>query len=334
MRNPSSNFYQLYLCLLTLGIVFLSFATPATAQIHKELARDTNLTFQEIVDISERHFENKGTGRGTGYKQFQRWKYWGERNLDEQGRIRGNREALDAYLDFAGKSSSDNTKFLGSYTELGPQSAINTSTWSSGLGRVSAIGLDPNNDNHIIVGSPTGGIWKTMDLGASWTPVFDDQALIDVYGLEISHSNHNHYWAGLSDGLVRSVDGGLSWSPVSVVSTTALYNTIVMHPTNADVIFAVAQSGRIYKSTDGGENFYTVLVQNESLYDLEFHPINSSIIYEYLTLIGIFLCSFGRPATDNAVSFVELFGVAEGFFANTSYREVVIPIEHFFTNRL
>ncbi|WP_367391769.1 hypothetical protein [Lewinella sp. LCG006] len=279
MRNPSSNFSQLLLCILFIGIIFLCCAIPATAQIYQELSQDTNLTFQEIVDISERHFEKTGKGKGKGYKQFQRWKYWAERNLDEQGSVRSQRQALDAYLDFVDKSSSAPAKFLGSYTELGPQSAINTSTWSSGLGRVSAIGLDPNNDNHIIVGSPTGGIWKTMDLGTSWTPIFDDQALIDVYALEISHGNPDHYWAGLSDGLVRSLDGGLSWSPVSGVSATALYNTIVMHPANADVIFAVSQSGRIYKSTDGGENFYTVLVQNESLYDLEFHPVNLNIIY-------------------------------------------------------
>jgi photosystem II stability/assembly factor-like uncharacterized protein len=277
MRNPLSKLQQLYL--FSLGIIFLCCTTPVTAQIHKELSRDTNLTFQEIVDISERHFEKTGKGRGMGYKQFQRWQYWAERNLDEQGRVRSKREALDGYLDFIDKSSSNNNKFFGAYTELGPQSAINTSTWSSGLGRVSAIGLDPNNDNHIIVGSPTGGIWKTMDLGTSWTPMFDDQALIDVYALEISHSNPDHYWAGLSDGLVRSLDGGISWSPVSGVSATALYNTIVMHPIDADVIFAVAQSGRVYKSTDGGEVFYTVLIQNESLYDLEFHPTNLNIIY-------------------------------------------------------
>ena len=213
-----------------------------------------------------------------GYKQFERWKYWSKRNLDEHGQVRDKITALKAYEQFAHRSSS-RTSF-GNYTELGPQAAINTSTWSSALGRVSAIGLDPNDDNHIVVGSPTGGIWKTTDLGANWTPLFDDQALIDVYALEISHSNADHYWAGLSDGVVRSVDGGSTWYPVSGIATSPLYNTIEMHPTNASIIFAVAQSsGEVYKSVDGGENFYVVLDHTSSLYDLEFNPGNSNIVY-------------------------------------------------------
>ena len=142
-------------------------------------------------------------------------------------------KALQSYKKFSKESKASQSKssgdakiaaarsFATSYVELGPLTSTYTSTWSSGLGRVSAIGLDPNNDNHILVGSPTGGIWKTTNLGGTWTPLFDDQANIDVYALEISHSNSNHYWAGLNGGLVRTTNGGTSWSNVSGIDTAA-----------------------------------------------------------------------------------------------------------------
>lgn len=280
-----------FLGFLAILLTFCFSSFTVNAQIHEKLEQEGNYTFKQIKNLSEKHFDKIGRGKGVGYKQYQRWKYWAERNLDDNGKVRNSLDALQSYKKFSKESKSIQNKstgyaktaaarnFSSNYIELGPLTSTYTSTWSSGLGRVSAIGLDPNNDNHIIVGSPTGGIWKTTNLGSNWTPLFDDQANIDVYALEISHSNSNYYWAGLNGGMVRSTDGGNSWTNVSGVAND-LYNTITMHPNNANIIFAIGQWGeRVYRSTDGGASFSVVADVSLDLYDLEFHPTNPEIIY-------------------------------------------------------
>ncbi|MDO1501565.1 T9SS type A sorting domain-containing protein [Winogradskyella maritima] len=259
---------------------FCAMSLSVNAQLHEKLQREGNLTFKQIVNQSEQHFDRTGRGKGVGYKQFQRWQYWASRNLDTSGKVRNTRDALQAYAKFSEQNSSLERAFDIDYVELGPLTSQYTSTWSSGLGRVSAIGLDPNNDNHIIVGSPTGGIWKTTNLGGSWTPLFDDQANIDVYALEISHANPNHYLGGLNGGMVRSTDGGANWSAVTGVDNSDLYNTIRTHPTDANIVFAVGQyRGKVFKSTNGGASFSLQIDITNDFFDLEFHPTNPNIIY-------------------------------------------------------
>ncbi|NNF20297.1 MAG: hypothetical protein HKN67_00005, partial [Saprospiraceae bacterium] len=241
--------------------------------------KTTDLSFNEIIVEAEKYFDEKGRGKGSGYKQFERWKYWSQRSLKNDGRVMTSGEAMKVYNDFL-ETNPPRKGITGSYTELGPDQATNTSTWSSHLGRISAIGLDPNDNTHIIAGSPTGGIWKTNNTGSSWTPIFDDQAIIDVFSLEISHANSNHYFAGLDEGLLRSTDGGTTWSSVSGISGSDRYNTLVMHPTDSNILFAVGQFfGRIYKSTDGGANWTLEHDHTGRMYDLEFKPGDPTTLY-------------------------------------------------------
>lgn len=265
--------------LFIFSIVMFTIGTARAQLFHEDLLYNNEKSFNEIVDETEKYYDKIGRTRGNGYKQFQRWKYWAGRNLDSKGKVRNANEALSQFTKFRQESKNSNRSVVGSYQELGPQAAINTSTWSSALGRVSAIGLDKSNDNHIIVGSPSGGIWKTLDLGASWTPLFDDQSLLDVFSLEISHVDPDTYWAGLNGALMISTNGGINWAPVGGIGG-GLFNTIEMHPADPNILFAVEQSaGRIWKSSDGGLNFISVMDHESGMYDLEFHPTNPNIIY-------------------------------------------------------
>jgi len=108
----------------------------------------------------------------------------------------------------------------------------------------------------------------------------DDQLLMDVYALEISHTDPNIYFAGLSKGIMKSTDGGVQWNLVNGIINPGLCNTITMHPTNPNIVFAIDRDrGRVYKSTDQGDNFNIVADHNSWMYDLEFHPGNSNIVY-------------------------------------------------------
>lgn len=263
-------------------IVFLStiFINPMIGQFYKDLAEEGRLTFDEIVEQAEAHFELNGKGKGTGYRPFKRWEYFSKRSLDANGIIISNAESLKRFNTV--KSQLPRNKTIGEpWIEMGPLSATNTSTWSSHIGRVSALAVDPNDANHMVIGSPGGGIWSTLDNGNAWTPLFDQGVNLSVWSMAISHTNNQHYFAGVSgNGVMRSLDGGVTWNNSAGIGGTI--TVILMDPVSSDTLLAMRNNGIIYRSVNGGANWVTTDaadVVTGNLYDMEFKPGNSNIVF-------------------------------------------------------
>jgi len=255
-------------------ILFLLFNTSLflSAQIYLDLELEGNYTFDEIVDITEKYYDDVGRERGKGYTPFRRWKYWAERSLDSKGMIITEDLAFYRSQEFVSPfERTINTSF----TECGPKSAINTSTWSSHIGRITAMSVDPNNSNHIVVGSASGGVWRTYDNGATWTPLSDFEPTLWIYSLEISHTNSSHYIAGTRTGIMYSTDAGTSWNFSTGAYSGASY-TVIMDPNNGLILYA-ASPFRLMKSTDGGLNWSEIYAGDFK--DIEFQPGNSSVVY-------------------------------------------------------
>ncbi len=283
-------------------IVLLFFSYQLSSQIYVELAQDTSLTFEEIVTQTELYFDDRGRGKHTGYKQWKRWEYWTRRSLGPEDKIITNTKAYNEVTRFDKEHGNVMRSANGHWEDMGPTSATNTSTWSSHIGRISAIGLDENDENHIIVGSPSGGVWKTLDEGISWSPIFDNETIINVYSLAISHADSDVYLCGTYGlGVMKSTDGGSSWTTTSGIGTNTWINRIAIDPTDANIVLAVNQWGDLYRSTDGGDNWTTILNNIEDIYDIEYKPGDSNIIY---------VSSDGEvyKSTDNGVSFTALSG--------------------------
>lgn len=248
------------------------------SQIYLELAKDTALTFDEIVEQTETYFDARGRGKHTGYKQYKRWEYWTRRSLGPSGKIISTAQAFSESQKY--RSSQSGNKRSGNWSEMGPSSATNTSTWSSHIGRITSIGLDVNDSNHYIVGSPGGGVWKTTDNGTTWTPIFDNEVSINVYSLAVSPTNAQHYYCGTYGlGLMRSTDGGSTWTTTNGISNSTFINRIIIDPTNSNILLAINQWGNIYRSTNQGANWSSVLNSSDDIYDLEFKPGDPNTIY-------------------------------------------------------
>jgi len=290
-----------FLCLLFLS---LSQITPVQGQQdYLTLSYTTDLTFEQLRAVGQAHFDTVGTQKGMGYKQFKRWEYWAERHQDKNGRVIRNADAVQEFEKFLAKNESVTRAISGNFTDEGPYSAINTDTWSSHLGRITSIDADPNDANHVIAGAPNGGIWKTTNLGITWTPVYEQEANLKIYSVEISHANDQVYFAGTNgSGIRKSTDGGATWSNTTGVTNNDRINTITMHPTDSNILYAIGQfQGKVYKSTDGGDNWTTIFDHSSNMYDLEFKPDNPNIIY--VSGIGTI-----RKSTNAGNSFTTLSG--------------------------
>ena len=134
-------------------------------------------------------------------------------------------------------------------------------------GRLRAILIHPTNPNIIWVGSASGGIWKTIDGGASWSPLSDFIANLAITSLVMDPNDTKVIYAstgegfGNADGLpgagvFKTIDGGNTWTQLAATSTWRFCNRLAHHPTISNIIFATVcintSNSYIGKSSDGG----------------------------------------------------------------------------------
>ena len=143
--------------------------------------------------------------------------------------------------------------------------------------RISAVAGIAGDPLTYYVGAASGGIWKTVDGGLFWEPIFDDQIDHAIGALEVAPSDPQIIWAGTGEphirsnvsvgtGWYKSTDGGKNWRHMGqgVATRTA---GIVIHPTNPDIVYIAAlghahgpqQERGIFRTTDGGETWEQVL---------------------------------------------------------------------------
>ncbi|MCF6342835.1 MAG: hypothetical protein L3J31_08540 [Bacteroidales bacterium] len=144
-------------------------------------------------------------------------------------------------------------------------------------GRIADIAIHPENKNIWYVAAGSGGVWKTVNAGISWTPVFDSQPVYSIGCVTVDPVNPHTVWVGtgenvggrhlgFGDGVYRSNDGGKNWKNMGLKGTQHI-SKIIVHPTNSDILWVAAQGPLwnkggergLYKSTDGGKNWKKVL---------------------------------------------------------------------------
>ncbi|MEJ2004913.1 MAG: glycosyl hydrolase, partial [Cyclobacteriaceae bacterium] len=144
-------------------------------------------------------------------------------------------------------------------------------------GRIADLAIDPTNENVWYVAVGSGGVWKTVNAGTTFEPIFDDQPVYSIGCVTIDPNNPYTIWvgtgenvggrhAGFGDGVYRSTDGGASWSNMGLGDSEHI-SKIIVHPDNSDVIMVAAQGPLwsaggdrgFFKSTDGGNTWTKTL---------------------------------------------------------------------------
>src|SRR5687768_17339804 len=118
-------------------------------------------------------------------------------------------------------------------------------------GRITDIEVDPRNPKVFYIAAATGGIWKTVNAGTTWAPLWERQPIASMGDIAISPSNPNIMWAGTGEedsrnsvqpgyGIYKSTDGGLTWTSMGVEKTQHIAR-IVAHSTNTNIIYVAAR---------------------------------------------------------------------------------------------
>ncbi len=140
-------------------------------------------------------------------------------------------------------------------------------------GRINAIAVDPSNDQVIYVGAASGGVWKTVDGGTSWTPLSDKWPFLHVSCIAIHPDQPNTVYVGTGDfdgsvgytnGIMKSTDGGATWSQIAISAMDGrACREIVIDPENPQIVTAFfgrgsTYFGRIFRSTNAGASWTNV----------------------------------------------------------------------------
>ena len=166
-------------------------------------------------------------------------------------------------------------------------------------GRIADIAIHPDNPHLWYVAVGSGGVWKTVNSGTTWEPIFDDQSAYSIGCVTIDPHNPKRIWVGTGeniggrhvgygDGIYLSEDGGNSWKNMGLKESQHI-SKIIVHPENPDIVWVAAQgplwsSGGqrgLYKTTDGGETWQNTLNPDEwtGVTDVVIDPRNPDRLY-------------------------------------------------------
>lgn len=267
-----------------------------------QIMERTDLPLDEIEKLAEAYFKIHGTGKGSGYKQYQRWLYERQFHIDENGFFIRPEVESGIYNSFMHKQSNE-LRSIEPWDELGPSIWNGTSGWNPGIGRITSIAIHPSNESIIYVSSPGGGIWKSMNAGATWTPLTDqtNAPWMYIYHVRIDPSNQNTVYAAvMQGGVIKSTNAGNSW--IATGGGPSNTRKVVVHPTNSNIVFATAANG-VWRSTNAGTSWTQVHTGDAE--DIEFKPNNPDIMYVSGNTNTI------RRSTDNGISWTAI-GAAGG----------------------
>ncbi len=216
-------------------------------------------------------------------------------------------------------------------------------------GRTRALGIDVTNENVILAGGVSGGIWRSEDGGSTWTKTTASDQLHSISCLvqDTRTGKTNIWYAGTGeyrgnsasgygapyrgDGIYKSTDGGASWTLLASTATNKpqsfdnffdyVWNIVVdVSNTQQDEVYAATYSA-IFRSTDGGQNWQFVLGPSDNDYSayVDVAITSTGVLYATLSSDG------SKKGIWRSVDGVNWVNITPGGFPST-YRRIVIGI--------
>ncbi|NVO20906.1 MAG: glycosyl hydrolase [Bacteroidetes bacterium] len=166
-------------------------------------------------------------------------------------------------------------------------------------GRIADFAVNPKNHSEWFVAAASGHVWKTLNNGTTFDPVFDNYGVYSTSTVIYDPNNTNVVWVGTGEnnhqralgygnGVYKSTDGGASFTNMGLKESRQI-GKIVIDPRNSDVVFVAAEGSvwgpggdrGLYKTTDGGKSWKKVLniSENTGVNNILIDPRNPDLMY-------------------------------------------------------
>jgi photosystem II stability/assembly factor-like uncharacterized protein len=166
-------------------------------------------------------------------------------------------------------------------------------------GRIDDIAVVESSPSTYYVGTATGGVWKTVNNGTTFDPIFDEQGSTSIGDIAIAPSDPSIVWVGTGepnnrqssswgDGIYRSLDAGKTWQNMGLRDSKHI-GRVVIDSSNPNIVYAAVlghlwgpnKERGVFKTTDGGKTWNNVLFINEDtgVIDLAMDPASPMTLY-------------------------------------------------------
>ena len=166
-------------------------------------------------------------------------------------------------------------------------------------GRIESIAGPAGNSSTIYVGVGSGNVWKTVNNGITWKPIFENESTFAIGDIEVSRSDPDTVWVGTGEnlmarssfagtGIFKSQDGGETWKNMGLHDSHHI-GRIVIDPQNPDIVYVAAlghqytynEERGLFKTTDGGKTWRKSLFISDEVgvVDVVMDPSDNETLY-------------------------------------------------------
>lgn len=166
-------------------------------------------------------------------------------------------------------------------------------------GRIADFAVNPDNPKEYFVAVASGHVWKTINAGITYEPVFDDKGSYSIGVVTMDPANHHCIWIGTGEnnhqralgygnGVWKSLDGGKKWTNMGLKESRQI-GGIVINPENSDIVYVAAEGSvwgpggdrGLFKTTDGGKAWTKVLEisENTGVNNIVMDPRDPDLLY-------------------------------------------------------
>ncbi|MGA1277706.1 MAG: T9SS type A sorting domain-containing protein [Candidatus Kapaibacteriota bacterium] len=288
-----------------LSLIVLFFAIPLIAEKDpkfrfdgKELPNFFDIQkafYKEYSEKTDFMQSSKDESNEEGmFYHFKRWEWFWKQRVLPDGEFPQPMILQDIYQKELRRSQKSKTEqalsLKPNWKNLGPTNI----PLGGGAGRVNGIHIPAGQQNIIWAAAAGGGAWKSTNGGKTWQTTTDKLGTLGVTDITTDPKNPNIVYLATGDafgadtyygaapfsiGLIKSVDGGLTWTQTGLnyqQKDTRALSRVLVHPTNTSIILVGGNNG-IHRSTDGGVTFNTRFVGDVK--DMEMKPDDPSVYY-------------------------------------------------------
>ena len=253
------------------AIPLLDSNTPDWAKTMYE--EDNN--FHKVNKLRKSYYESNPFVKNIHTQNYKYWLKIIQDHIGDNGKAKLPKPGTEFRAAEKNKRTSSRKSMTNSWTNIGPNKTY-LSDGSLNLrptqANVYCLAVSPSNTSVLYAGMETGGIFKSIDKGLTWTPSSYSYAIGNIQDIKVDPNDSNIVLIARGSEVYKTTDGGVTWA-LNFVAAGIVEQFIYI---NSNVIYAATRAG-LYKSTNSGGSWS--INYSGYIYDIEAKPGSSDTLY-------------------------------------------------------